>query len=228
MSNYMSSLEMSAEQPEMPVATKSKSKATPSKSKKSMPSEPEADIRPLNTLQDREEIYKMVDGADGYFYNEELAYYLYYEHPYRTFSSEEKKASWFEDKYGKKYEKYKDGLVLRDNGKIVGFMMWDEFPSQPKKVFLMYVYIDASFRKTGYGTKMMAAFLKWCKEHNKTDIGLKFAKNNPRLEKFYSQLGYKKDERRGKNEYREDPYVEYVKKIKPPAKSKSKSEASEE
>jgi ribosomal protein S18 acetylase RimI-like enzyme len=221
----MSSLEMSAEQPVEIKSKARKSKATPSKSKAS---EPEADIKPLNVPQDREEIYKMVDGAKDYFYNEELAYYLYYAHPYIQFKSEEAKDKFFEDKYGKKYEKYKDGLVLRDNGKIVGFMIWDEFPDRPKKVFLMFVYIDENFRKYGYGTKMMDAFLKWCKEHNKTELGLKFSKKNDKLATFYTKLGYRKDERRGKNEHSQDPYVEYVKKLRAPAKSKSKSSASEE
>jgi GNAT superfamily N-acetyltransferase len=136
--------------------------------------------------------FKQVCGMWGMFYD------TIYPELYRQLEKEGADLNKLDEYVIKKREKYnKFGrvfIVAKYGDKIVGYCLWS-FPLYNNgKCYLEYLMVDKDYRTRGIGEALMRTFFKWAEVNNRTDKKITFDGNNPDLVRFYSKLGFKREE----------------------------------
>ncbi len=90
-----------------------------------------------------------------------------------------------------------DILVCEDNGKVVGFILFQaktrpdfDFMLPGKFCYIMDVIVTENHRRKGFGTSLLNSAKDWAKEKECSFINLDVLVNNPGAIRLYEKLGF--------------------------------------
>ena len=111
--------------------------------------------------------------------------------------------SWTFSEEGKKYfsESIKKGFaaVAEADGKIVGYILGGKGETESwrtiKKIAELYnMLVLEDYRRKGVGTRLVNAFLDWCKQNKFNHIKVVASSQNMRGIDFYKKFGFKEQD----------------------------------
>jgi ribosomal protein S18 acetylase RimI-like enzyme len=85
---------------------------------------------------------------------------------------------------------------LFGNNILIGYLIYELKSLQDGRFicYVDYIYISDKYRSKNYGSTMMEALIKYCRDNDIKFMMLTFDTNNKKLLKFYKQKGFKRDD----------------------------------
>jgi GNAT superfamily N-acetyltransferase len=109
-------------------------------------------------------------------------------------------ATWTFGKGGRKYftDVLKNGFaaIAEADGLAIGYIVGSKLPPYPYRTTkrtaeLGNMFIVKGYRKKGIGTKLIRAFIEWCKKEGYNHIEIEAFSANKKGIKFYRKFGFK-------------------------------------
>ena len=99
---------------------------------------------------------------------------------------------WQQENFAKNWSSSETSVIVSQE-KIIGYL---QIVREPDHIFLKNLGLHPLFQNQGIGQRVMNYLMKMAQSF-KVPIKLSVFKTNPRAERFYMQLGFKKDEKVG-------------------------------